>query len=93
MQRALQHCPHVDLWRAFLIHFVGLTKDHAEIAKAHILKSTLFRNFSIGHKQGTDFREFVQDYAYRKHILYREHILHTDFREYVTRPTKGQLSA
>jgi len=35
LQRALQHCPHVDLWRAFLIHFVGLTKDHAEIAKAY----------------------------------------------------------
>lgn len=35
LQRALPHCPHVDLWRAFLIHYVGLTKDHGEVAKAY----------------------------------------------------------
>lgn len=35
LQRALPHCPHVDLWRAFLIHFVGITKDQSEVAKAY----------------------------------------------------------
>jgi len=39
LQRALPHCPHVDLWRAFLIHYVGmnvgLTKDAVEIGKAY----------------------------------------------------------
>ena len=35
LQRALQHCPHVDLWRAFLIHYVQITKDPADIGKAY----------------------------------------------------------
>ena len=35
LERALPQCPHVDLWRAFLIHFVGLTKDSGEVGKAY----------------------------------------------------------